>query len=112
MSVAPEQALIASAAPAFQKLNALPDMISAVQFAVGVLALTVGGWAIGKIGAQRAALGMCILICLFALGFGLARAHWGNGVLLTAYFLQGEFFATMASVAFRVTQYVVAPGRL
>lgn len=76
------------------------DMISAAQFAVGIFALTVGGWLVAKIGTQRSALGMCILICLFAIGFGLARPYWGNGPLLTAYFLQIEFFGTMAAVAF------------
>lgn len=76
------------------------DMISTAQFAVGVFALTVGGWLVAKIGSQRSALGMCILICVFAIGFGLARPYWGNGQLLTAYFWQMEFFATMASVAF------------
>ena len=76
------------------------DMISKAQFAVGVFALTVGGWLVAKIGSQRSALGMCILICLFAIGFGLARPYWGNAALLTTYFLQMEFFATMASVAF------------
>lgn len=76
------------------------DMISAAQFAVGLFALIMGGWLVAKIGSQRSALGMCILICLFAIGFGLARPYWGNGTLLTAYFWQIEFFATMASVAF------------
>jgi len=76
------------------------DMISAAQFVVGIFALTVGGWLVAKIGTQRSALGMCILICLFAIGFGLARPYWGNGPLLTAYFWQIEFFGTMAAVAF------------
>jgi PAT family beta-lactamase induction signal transducer AmpG len=76
------------------------DMISAAQFVVGIFALTVGGWLVAKIGTQRSALGMCILICLFAIGFGLARPYWSNGPLLTAYFWQIEFFGTMASVAF------------
>ncbi|MDF1810412.1 MAG: MFS transporter [Phycisphaerales bacterium] len=76
------------------------DMISAAQFAVGIFALTVGGWLVSKIGTQRSALGMCILICLFAIGFGLARPYWSNGPLLTIYFWQIEFFGTMAAVAF------------
>ena len=76
------------------------DMISSAQFAVGIFALTVGGWMVAKIGTQRSALGMCILICLFAIGFGLARPYWSSGPLLTAYFWQIEFFGTMASVAF------------
>lgn len=76
------------------------DTISAAQFTVGIFALTVGGWLVAKIGSQRSALGMCILICMFAIGFGLARPYWGNGPLLTAYFWQIEFFGTMASVAF------------
>lgn len=76
------------------------DMISAAQFAVGIFALIVGGWLVAKIGTQRSALCMCILICLFAIGFGLARPFWSNGVLLTSYFWQLEFFSTMAAVAF------------
>ncbi|MBO6514662.1 MAG: MFS transporter [Phycisphaerales bacterium] len=76
------------------------DTISAAQFASGVFALTLGGWLVAKIGVQRSALGMCTLICLFAIGFGFARPSWDNGSLLTAYFWQIEFFATMTSVAF------------
>lgn len=76
------------------------DMMSKAQFAVGLFALTVGGWLVAKIGTQRSALSMCILISLFAIGFGLARPFWSNGALLTGYFWQLEFFATMISVAF------------
>ncbi len=76
------------------------DMMSKAQFAVGIFALSVGGWLVTKIGAQRSALGMCILISLFAIGFGLVRPYWSNGALLTGYFWQLEFFATMISVAF------------
>tara|TARA_E500000318_G_scaffold14854_7_gene15154 strand:- start:26231 stop:27562 length:1332 start_codon:yes stop_codon:yes gene_type:complete len=76
------------------------DMMSKAQFAVGLFALTVGGWLVAKIGTQRSALSMCILISLFAIGFGLARPFWSNAALLTGYFWQLEFFATMISVAF------------
>lgn len=76
------------------------NTISAAQLAVGIFALTVGGWAGEKIGAQRAGLIMCILIGLSALSFGLSRAYWDNALLLTAYFWQVEFFATMMAVAF------------
>ena len=76
------------------------NTISVAQFAVGMFALTLGGWSVAKIGAQRAALIMCVVIGLFALIFGLARDYWGNASLLTAYFWQAEFFATMLAVAF------------
>lgn len=76
------------------------DLISGAQFVVGIIALTVGGWGISRIGAQRTALGICILICVFAIGFGAARSSWDDRTLLTAYFLQHEFLVTMASVAF------------
>lgn len=76
------------------------DMMSKAQFAVGLFALSVGGWLVSKIGTQRSAFGMCVLISLFAIGFGLARPYWSDGALLTGYFWQLEFFATMISVAF------------
>lgn len=75
------------------------NTISAAQFAVGVFALTIGGWAVSKLGAQRSALIMCALVGIFALGFGLARGSWSDPWLLTAYFWQLEFFATMLIVA-------------
>ncbi|MEM8917231.1 MAG: MFS transporter [Pseudomonadota bacterium] len=76
------------------------NTISTAQFSVGIFALTIGGWLGMKLGAQRAGFIMCILICLFALGFGLSRDYWSNPVLLTLYFWQTEFFATMTAVAF------------
>lgn len=76
------------------------NTVSAAQFAFGVFALTLGGWSVAKIGAQRAALVMCILVGLFALGFGLTRSYWDSASLLTVYFWQNEFFAVMLSVAF------------
>lgn len=76
------------------------NTVSAAQFAVGLFALTFGGWSIAKIGAQRAALIICILVGLFALSFGLARDYWDNGSLLTAYFWQIEFLVVMGAVAF------------
>jgi PAT family beta-lactamase induction signal transducer AmpG len=76
------------------------NTISAAQFAVGVFALVFGGWSVAKIGAQRAALIACVCIAMFALGFGLARDHWGNAALLTAYFWQLEFLGIMATIAF------------
>lgn len=75
------------------------NTIAAAQFTVGMFALTLGGWSVAKIGSQRAAVIICILIGLFALGFGLARDYWDNASLLTAYFWQIEFFGTMAAVA-------------
>ena len=76
------------------------NTISTAQFVVGIFAMTIGGWLGTKLGAQRAGLIMCVLICLFALGFGLSRDYWSNPVLLTLYFWQVEFFATMMAVAF------------
>lgn len=76
------------------------NTVSAAQFTFAILALTVGGWTVAKIGAQRAGLFMCFAIAIFALCFGLAKDYWSNGALLTAYFWQNEFFATMMSVAF------------
>lgn len=76
------------------------NTISAAQFTVGIFALTLGGWSVAKIGAQRAALIICILVGLFALSFGLARHYWDNGSLLTAYFWQIEFLVVMGAVAF------------
>ncbi|WP_336985837.1 MFS transporter [Altererythrobacter aquiaggeris] len=76
------------------------NTISTAQLFVGVFALVVGGWAVAKIGAQRAALIMCVLVGLLALGFGLSREYWDNAALLTAYFWQLEFFVTMLAVAF------------
>ena len=76
------------------------NTISAAQFAVGLFALTLGGWAVAKIGAQRAALIMCLLVSFFALGFGLARGYWPNATLLIAYFWQIEFLTVMLTVAF------------
>ncbi len=76
------------------------NTVSTAQFAVGLFALTVGGWLVARIGTQRAALSMCILVGLIALGFGLARDQWTNASLLTAFFWQVEFFNTMMAVAF------------
>jgi PAT family beta-lactamase induction signal transducer AmpG len=76
------------------------NTISMAQLVVGIFALTLGGWSVAKVGAQRAALIMCIFVGLFALSFGLARDYWENAWLLTAYFWQIEFFAVMVTVAF------------
>jgi PAT family beta-lactamase induction signal transducer AmpG len=75
------------------------NTISAAQLAVGIFALTLGGWSVAKIGAQRAALIICIAVGLLAFGFGLARSHWTDASLLTAYFWQMELLGTMLSVA-------------
>lgn len=75
------------------------NTISAAQFVTGVLALTLGGWSVAKIGAQRAAFIMCGAVGLFALSFGLARNYWTDASLLTAYFWQKEFLAVMLTVA-------------
>jgi PAT family beta-lactamase induction signal transducer AmpG len=75
------------------------NTISSAQFAVGIFALTIGGWLGEKIGAQRIGLIVCLLTALFALGFGLSRAHWDNAALLTAYFWLTQFFETMIMVA-------------
>lgn len=76
------------------------NTISSAQFAVGIFALVLGGVIVEKLEAQRSGLIMCTLICLFALGFGLAREQWSDPTLLTAYFWQTEFFSTMMAVAF------------
>ncbi|NMP16354.1 MFS transporter [Thalassotalea sp. Y01] len=76
------------------------NTISAAQFASGIFALALGGRAVAKIGAQRAALIMCVLVSVCAFSFGFAHNHWSNVSLLTAYFWQIEFFATMLIVAF------------
>ena len=76
------------------------NTVASAQFASGLFALIVGGTIVSKLGAQRAGVIMCMLICLFALGFGLAKESWTDPLLLTAYFWQTEFFAVMMSVAF------------
>ena len=75
------------------------NTVSAAQFAVGVFALTVGGWAVAKIGAQRASLAVCIMIALSALGFGLANDYWANSMLLTTYVWLAEIFSVLLTVA-------------
>lgn len=76
------------------------NTISSAQFVVGLFALFLGGWSVAKVGAQRAALILCITLALFAVSFGLARSYWADAVLLTAYFWQIEFLAVMLTVAF------------
>lgn len=76
------------------------NTISAAQFVAGLFALTLGGWAVARIGAQRSALIMCILVSCFAVCFGLARDYWSNASLLIVYFWQVEFLVVMSTVAF------------
>lgn len=75
------------------------NTISAAQLAVGVFALTVGGWAVAKMGAQKATLVLAIIIAICATGFGLARSQWNDSLLLTLYFWQAEFMTILFAVA-------------
>ena len=46
----------------------------------GLLGLTLGGWAVQAIGAQRSVIGMMSLGVVGLVAMGLASSHWSNGM--------------------------------
>ncbi|MHA7819872.1 MAG: MFS transporter [Erythrobacter sp.] len=75
------------------------NTVSAAQFAVGIFALIVGGWAVAKIGARRACLIIAAFTAVCAIGFGVSRSQWNDSLLLTLYFWQVEFMTVLFAVA-------------
>lgn len=75
------------------------NTISAAQFVAGVIALTVGGWAVTKISAQRASLIFSVVVGVSALVFGLLRDSWHEPMLLTGFFWYTEIMAVLFTVA-------------
>lgn len=80
-------------------LSDYTSVIATAQLVVGLLGLTLGGWAVDAIGAQRSLIGIMVIQIVMALAMGAAQKHWTNDTVLMAYFFGGEFIATFSSIA-------------
>lgn len=75
------------------------NFTSALSLVLGLIGLTVGGWAVDAIGAQRSAL---IAICCGALllaGFGAVSHLWSESWLLIGFGSAMDFFALFYAIA-------------
>ncbi len=80
-------------------LSDYTNVMSTVQLLAGVLALTLGGWVVQAIGAQRSIIGMMSLGVVGLVTMGLASAYWSNGTVLMAYFVGAEVILMFISIA-------------
>lgn len=80
-------------------LSEYTNVMSTAQLVAGLLGLTVGGWAIDALGAQRSLIIIMSLAIPVFIGMGLARDYWTNDALLLTYFFGYEVIATFVNIA-------------
>ena len=80
-------------------LSDYTNVVSTAQLVAGLIGLTVGGWAVDRIGAQRS---LVIVMVIGMAGFtamGLAQDYWANDAVLLAYFFGIDIFGIFLSIA-------------
>lgn len=75
------------------------NMVSASGLAAGLFGMTVGGWAVSRIGEQRAMIILFALLALLAIGFGLMHGRWSDDALITGIIWGVEILGLMLIVA-------------
>ncbi len=80
-------------------LSDYTNVMSTAQLIAGLLGLTVGGWAIDAIGAQRSAVILMTTGVVLFVTMGLAQDYWGNSAVLMAYFIGDEIVRTFVAIA-------------
>lgn len=80
-------------------LSEYTNVMSTVQLVSGLIALTLGGWAVDALGAQRAAR-LLLPISIFAfVVMALASPYWPESSVLISYFLVSEVLLILVTVA-------------
>ncbi|MGE3691674.1 MAG: MFS transporter [Novosphingobium sp.] len=80
-------------------LSDYTNVMSTAQMVAGLVGLTIGGWAVDRIGAQRSLVfAMTIGIAMFV-AMGLAQDYWTQGALLMSYFFGYEIVGILLSIA-------------
>lgn len=80
-------------------LSDYTNVMSTAQLIAGLLGLTLGGWAIDKIGAQRSAVILMIAGVAMYVAMAVSQDYWTSRNLLTAYFIGHEILATFVAIA-------------
>jgi MFS transporter, PAT family, beta-lactamase induction signal transducer AmpG len=80
-------------------LSDYTNVMSTVQLVSGLVALTIGGWAVDALGAQRSARMLVPMgIALFA-AMALGSQFWSNNIVLIGYFLATDIVAILVTIA-------------
>lgn len=75
------------------------QLMSTVGLVGGLLALTVGGWGIDAVGAQRSLLLLFAAGAVAMAGMALAKEHWADTGVLLAYIYTSETIGVLVAVA-------------
>lgn len=80
-------------------LSDYTNVMSTLQLVSGLVALSVGGWAVDALGAQRSArLLVPVGIALFA-AMALGSQFWSSNIVLIGYFLASDIVAILVTIA-------------
>jgi PAT family beta-lactamase induction signal transducer AmpG len=80
-------------------LSDYTNVMSVAQLVAGVLGLTLGGWMVDKIGAQRAALLLMPIGIAMFVAMGLMQDQWADKTVLIAYFFGVEIVGIFVTIA-------------
>jgi len=80
-------------------LSEYTNVMSTVQLVSGLIALSLGGWAVDALGAQRSAQILVPLAVLLFAAMALAVDHWPQDDVLIGYFLVSDVVTIMVTVA-------------
>ncbi len=80
-------------------LSEYTNVMSTVQLVAGLIALSLGGWVVDALGAQRSARIVLPLIIGTFVAMALAQAYWSNSSLLIGYFFIGDVLGILFTVA-------------
>ncbi len=80
-------------------LSDYTNVMSTSQLVAGLLGLTLGGWAIDAIGAQRSTIVLMSAAVLMFIAMGLAQDYWANDAVLLGYFFGVDILGVFLSIA-------------
>ena len=80
-------------------LTEYTNLISTIGLVAGLFGLTIGGWAIDAIGAQRSLIMLMAIYVVVVVAMGLARDYWSSDGVLMAYFFGSDIIFIFANIA-------------
>ena len=80
-------------------LSDYTNVMSNIQLVAGLLGLTVGGWAIDAVGAQRSAIILMTAAVAVFVGMGRAQDYWSDNAVLLSYFFSIDILGTFINIA-------------